>query len=233
MLQDISGYDVFSLYFETQWQSKNNLKTFFFRLVTQIFTKSKYEHIANAIKCPKECDGLVYGGIKVEAGKYYVFEATKAHGFIITEFYARLQNPSLDDKQWSGCIDIQLPFMQYNSTLYNTWQDAVCMLGTPYSLTSAIVSSLDQFHFFQKFKKIFAFNKKLTNGIFCSMFALINLGKYFDIKITKEQARLYTPEEVLHYLLLNKLASLPFTAIKYVDGKIMAQNIDIPNSANL
>lgn len=221
--------NMFSLYFETAWQDRKNFKMFIVRLGTQIASRSKYEHIANVIKCPVEYDGCEYidnrRKIIVKAGEWYVFEATHYAGFIITPLKQRLLNPIPNASDWSGNVDLQIPIEKMSEeTLESVWLDATSMLCQPYAIASAFFSAFDQISFISRIRNMLGYKFRLTKGVFCSMFSIINWWRYFDIKMDKELARNYTPEEVLIFLLIKNLCSLPIPLLKFKDGNIIGVN---------
>lgn len=230
--------DIFSLYFETAWQGGKSLRAFIFRILTQLFSKSRYEHIANVIKCPDKFDGYEYSNlnnkIKVKSGEYYVFEATINYGFTVTPLLERLQTPIHDCDNWTGSVDIQLPIINKGeNNLEITWEDAIETLRQPYSVTSAVFSALDHILLINKIRRFLKYRTIFTNGVFCSMFSIENWWKYFDIKIDKEISKDYTPEEVLIFLSTNKLCDLPITLLKFQDSKIIGVYTGIYSNIDL
>ena len=220
--------EVSSLYFQTTSTAvgKSFLLKFFARLVVRIFTKSRYEHIGNIIKCPEKFDGMVYRdnqkAIMVKAGEFYIFEATNYAGLIITKLENRLKQPSYGER-WNGLLDIQIS--RTSGNLEACWQDAVNMLGTGYSTPRAVFSALDHIEFVKKIMNYF-FNKKQNKQrkVFCSMFAIKNWWKYVGDNSQIGTSHKYNPEEVLNYLCDNKICYYVNTFVKYYNGEMVQAN---------
>jgi hypothetical protein len=216
---------IFSLYFKTSWGG--NIMTLLFRLITQIFTKSEYEHVANVIRCPQCYGNCIYKdgtkSVKVQAGSLYVFEATKSQGFIITPIDDRLLNPGNDKSLWTGTIFIQEPIDNQNdSNIQIAWEDATNLLGERYQVVPAVLSAFDQFRIIKAIRNFCVLQKRLTAGSFCSMFSLINWCKYLNISIDKEMASRFTPEEVCNFLTKKKICFNPKLLRKFVNGELVA-----------
>lgn len=221
--------EISSLYFETTSTNDNKyIFKFIVRLIVKIFSKSRYEHVANILKCPTEFDGFVYEdslkSTTVKAGEFYVFEATQYAGVIMTPLNDKLQKPS-HDEVWSGSIDIQLVVSNLIGNLTECWLDAVGMLKCPYTASNAVFSVFDQFAFTKKLRKIFV----KQNTIFCSMFSIINWCTYAGLDFNIDDAQNYSPEEVLQYLCKNNIANYVNTLLRVENGQIISINSEYKN----
>jgi len=226
--------DIFELYFDTTWQGRGNFLIFFFRLITKFASKSRYEHMGTARRCPKEFDGKLYAdNLKnriVNAGEIYFFEATAHSGVIMTPLIERLANPSHGDTKWTGNIDIQtLKVKPTEQNLQKGWNDSIAQLGQPYALVPAMFSAVDKMWIIRYIKKIFNFKykSKLTKGVFCSMFSKITTLITLDVEFNKDSMRDDTPEEVLIFLIENNFGNIAQPLVKYERGNLIIVNTDI------
>jgi len=191
------------------------------RILTQLFTFSKYDHCATLIQCPMELNGKMvkdYQGKVVQknnipmqwkGGEYYVFEALVGLGNIVRtfdEFLENLQSPihkrslTLHLQEYKelnddGTFNIYIP---NGENLKKAFLDISSQLGKPYTSIWAGFSAFDKISFIQWLNKKCGIRIKppIKKANFCSVSMRINIQVYMNEVITKNEAMLMSPEEV-------------------------------------
>jgi len=216
----------FNLYWSSVWAGETKKSTLFFRLITQLFTKSRYEHVAGCVQCPTKYDGLTLKDNKgltiLQAGEYYVFEANKQYGFIVTPLIERLSPDSAHLYYWSGSVDIQTLKRPISAKfIIRSFNDYISMLGRPYAVFWAVFSAFDNISIVKSIYKILNLKPRLDQVGFCSAYNFINWCVFFGRSVDKEAAVKMTPEEVSNWLIKEEHGNIPQAFLKAVDGKII------------
>lgn len=228
----------FDMYFSTVYSKGNKKSIFYARLITQIFTKSNYEHVAVCLQCPQEFDGTPVkdsqGVTFLKAGKYYVFEANKNDGIIIQSLEGRIEGMYSPSKKWSGKVFIQprekrpkegeMYCYEDFGNLKASFKDAIKMLGYKYTTVWAVLSAFDKIKFVRFILKLFRIKPKLNKQAFCSSFAEINNQVFNSEKINKKEAITLSPEQLRlkNYQERGYVDERKFLEIK--DGRLLSVN---------
>ena len=200
----------FDLYFSSVYSKDSKKSIFYARLITQIFTKSNYEHVAVCLQCPSKFNGVPVkdnqGATFLKAGRYYVFEANTKDGIIIQSLESRIEGMYSPTKKWSGKVFMQarkkrpqegeMYCYEDFGNLEASFEDAIKMLGFTYPMKWVIFPVIDKNKFVRKILSLFRIKPKLDKQAFCSSFAEINNQVYCGEKIDKEEAIRLSPEEL-------------------------------------
>jgi len=175
------------LYWSSVYCKGGSKLLFYARLITQIFTKSNYEHVAVCRQCPQKFHGKTVidnkGIIKLKAGEYYMFEAHKKYGITIETFTKRFEGKFCFSNYWSGKVFIQpllkrlendnINYYKDNGNYDDAFEDCLNMLSEKYPIVWAIFSAFDENKFVRWILKKFNIKPQLNKENFCSSFALL------------------------------------------------------------
>ena len=180
------------------------------RILTQLFTFSKYDHCARLIKCPMELNGEIvkdYQGKVVQknnipmqwkGGEYYVFEALVGLGNIVRtfdEFLESLQSP-IHKRSLKLCLQEHKEFN--NEVWVKTFLDNASQIHKPYTASWAGFTPFDKIPFIKWLNKKCRIKIKppIDKANFCSTYIEINTQVSCSENINKAEAVLMSPEEV-------------------------------------
>lgn len=236
------------LLFSSKYSKKDSKIKYIFRIATQIFTFSNYDHCGTLIQCPVALNGcnitdfndlpIVNNGIREvwKGGQYYVFEALHGKGNIVNtieDFLDGIQNPiikrtvQLDLQQYikindDGTFDTH----NINKDFTKMFLNLASQLGKPYTTAWAGYSAFDKTRCIKFLRKKFNIKPSLSKANFCSVYAELGIQYQFDDIINKEEALTMTPEEVrIKNIMVRKFPmAKPFIEIR--DGKCVIANSD-------
>lgn len=206
------------LLFSSTYSKGSSRFKYVFRVLTQVFTFSNYEHCATLIQCPIKFNEKIiidYKGKIVfkngtsqlwKGGQYYVFEALNSKGNIVRtleDFLENLQNPidkrsvKLDLQEYkkrldNGSIEIYNPEQNFEKMFLSL----ASQIDKPYTIFWASYSAFDRIKLVKWFKKKFKIKPALSKANFCSAYAEIALQDEFEEERNKEEAIGMTPEEL-------------------------------------
>lgn len=236
------------LLFSSTYSKGGSRFKYVFRVLTQVFTFSNYDHCATLIQCPIEFNEKIiidYKGKIVfkngisqlwKGGQYYVFEALNGKGNIVRtleDFLESLQNPI--DKR-----SVKLDLQEYKKRLdngslemYNPEQNFEKMflslasqIGKPYTIFWAGYSAFDKTKLVKWFKKKFKIKPALSSANFCSALSELALQDEYNEERNKEEAIGMTPEELrIKNIDVRKFGmATPFIELR--NGVVKIQNSD-------
>ena len=237
------------LLFSSTYSKGGSRFKYVFRVLTQVFTFSNYDHCATLIQCPMELNGKMitdykgkvvfnkYGISKPwKGGQYYAFEALNGKGNIVRTlegFLESLQNPvekrsvKLDLQEYKKRLDDgSLEMYNPEQNFEKMFLSLASQIGKPYTTFWAGYSAFDKTKLVKWFKKKLKIKPALSEANFCSAYAEIALQDEYEEEKNKAEAVGMTPEELrIKNIDVRKFGmAKPFIELR--NGVVKIQNSD-------
>jgi hypothetical protein len=221
---NIPQYSV--LYWSSVYSKKSSKSLYFFRLITQIFTKSNLEHCGICQVIPQDIRKQIvedtHGRTEIIPNNFYVFESNKTYGNVVESLEKRLNGLLNKKRNWSGTLFIQpLPQRDPAKNAINltiTAHDNIDNLKKPYTVQSAIFCALNNTIVGKWVYKKFNMKARVSKYNHCSASNFINIQNGLQQKIDRELAIQTSPEELCNYLIKNYNADAPQPLMKVENG---------------